>query len=235
MPLPTLLFVRLSRFALGVGTCASFLPALRIIVDRKRHFEVFVGIFQLFAAVMYCAGDALGWRILLSTDDWHVMSDVLTSTYICLLCVHLMGLRSENTMVVLRYLAFAFSWVAKLADGWGSIVFEALVYLAFLLPPLFLIFQAFLTGPLGPLFPSTPPPRVRAFIERQLAYDRAVAHRALGCAAAGLFFFGIEELVGDMDIRVFNASAHCGFGGAAFFLWQFLPCYDKTDDIPVFR
>ena len=90
------------RLILTVGTCASFLPGLRLILERKRHFELFVGCFQIVSAVMYSAADALGFRLLLSSNDWHQISDVLTETYVCLLGIHLMGLRNEDTMHILR-------------------------------------------------------------------------------------------------------------------------------------
>lgn len=107
------------RFVLSVGTCATFYPSLRLIISRRRHFELFVGLVQIMSAILYSASDALTWdRILLvSRNDWHQMSDILTETYVCLILIHLMGLRNEDTMHALRYVAFFGSWFAKLADG----------------------------------------------------------------------------------------------------------------------
>lgn len=60
----------------------------------------------------------------MASDDWHRLSDIMSETYVCLIAIHLMGLRDEDHMTLLRYIAFALVWLAKLADGWGSIVFE---------------------------------------------------------------------------------------------------------------
>ena len=46
------LAVSFFRFLLLVGTCLAFVPALRLIYQNKRHFELYIGVFQLLAAVM---------------------------------------------------------------------------------------------------------------------------------------------------------------------------------------
>ena len=116
----------ITRLVLDVGSCAAFVPALRCVFLRRRHFESFIGVFQLVAALAYTITDCMGWATLLlvASDDWHRLSDIMSETYVCLIAVHLMGLRDEDHMTLLRYVAFALVWLAKLADGWGSIVFE---------------------------------------------------------------------------------------------------------------
>ena len=226
------------KFLLSVGTCVSFLPALNLIFKRKRHFECFIAFMQLLAAVIFTSTQTLGVGFLLTSNDWHMISDITTSTYICLLCIHLLGLRSAEAMILLRYVAFGCSWIAKLADGWGSMAFEAVVYLVFLLPALALMMQGLLTGPLVPLCPSPPPLVVRNFLDRKLNYDRHVAGLAVSSGAAGLACFFLAEFIFDNDKisrRVVLALSHCAFGAGSYYLWQFLPCYDRSEDIPVFR
>jgi hypothetical protein len=225
------------RFLISVGTCATFLPSLFLILERRRHFELFVGSFQLMSAVAYSAGDALGTErmLLVSVGDWHQVSDIMTSTYLCLLGIHLLGLRSEDTLHALRYAAFGLSWVAKLADGWGNVAFEAAVYAAFLVPPTALVFQRFVSGFLVPIWPPPgPPARLAAFLDRKLAYDTAVAPKIALGALAGCVLFGLELFM-DTELRVCNALAKCAFGGVAYYAWRFLPCYDKAEEIPMFR
>ena len=228
---------KLLRFLVSVGTCASFLPSLKLIFERRRHFELFVGFFQLMSAVAYSAGDALGTEriLLVPVGDWHQVSDIMTSTYLCLLGIHLLGLRSEDHLHALRYAAFGLSWIAKLADGWGNVTFEAAVFETFLMPPAILAFQRFLSGPLVPIWPPPgPPPSVTAFLDRKLAYDVTVAPKIGFGVFAGLVFFGLELFL-DSELRVFNALAKCAFGGVTYYAWRFLPCYDKAEEIPMFR
>ena len=227
------------HFAISVGTCASFLPALQLVAARRRHFECFIAVFQLLSAVMYSACDALSMaRVLfVSRNDWHMISDIATETYVCFLCIHLCGLRSEETMIWLRYVAFGGAWLAKLGDGWGSVALEALLLAGFALPAGGMAMQEFATGRLAPiLFPGggANPPAFVAFLDRSLAFDRKVAPRAAGSVAVGLLLL-VGELSFDTSLRILNALAHCAFGGAAYFLWRVLPCYDKNDELPTFR
>lgn len=228
-----------ARLSLSVGTCLSFLPALYLIYERRRHFELFVGAFQLYAAVMYMASDVLGGErfFFLKRDDWHQISDILTETYVCLLFIHLMGLRSEDAMTSLRYLAFGGSWIAKLADGWGNVAFEVLLIASFVLPAVVLMLQALIIGPMGKLVPGGPGGnlrRLRIFLDRTLTYNLQMLPMALGCALAGAVLL-IIELKADTQMRLFNALAHCAFGGTAYFIFKSLPCYDKTNALPQFR
>jgi hypothetical protein len=203
---------------------------------RKRHFEVFVGGFQLAAAVSYSACLALGLTrfALLTANDWHQISDIMTETYVCLVCIHLMGLRSEEIMMTLRYTAFAGCWIAKLADGWGSVVYEVALLIFFAFPPCLLIMQAFISGPLLPIFPRSPPQWLAAFLDRRLNFDNRIAPMAMGSVVLGSIFFAVE-LIADTELRLFQALAHCAFGAGTYFLWKVLPCYDKSDEIPMFR
>jgi hypothetical protein len=227
------------RLLLSVGTCVSFLPSLGLVIQRRRHFEAFVSIFQYVAALMFSASDALGSDrlFLLSRNDWHMISDILTETYICLICIHLMGLKNQDIMHVLRYIAFASCWIAKLADGWGSVTFEAFILGSYILPPQILLLQALGTGPLRPLLPFSLPSVVNAFLDRKYVCDSSKLPKAIAAASVGVVFLALENTLnfGVSDIRVFSAFAHCGFGVSTYYLWQLLPCYDKSDDIPMFK
>ena len=231
----------LLHFAVSVGSCLAFMPALRLMAQRRRHFEVFIGVFQLLSAVMYSGCDALGSQrgFFVARDDWHRISDITTETSVCFICIHLYGLRHEDTMIWLRYLAFGGSWLAKLADGWGSVVFETVFLSGFVVPASALAIQGLLFAPghLKGVFAFFPYPLsspITAFLDRTLAYDLKVVPYAAASVIVGVVFLA-AELRFDVPLRLLNAIAHCFFGLSAYFLWKLLPCYDKSDALPTFR
>ena len=146
-----------------------------------------------------------------------------------------MGIRSENWMHSLRYSAFALSWWAKLADGWGSVAFETLVYSFFVLPVLLQLFQTFVTGPLGQLLPAASPTWFQQFLAHQVKYEIYMGPFVAATVTAGIGFFAVE-LLADTEYRIFNSLAHCTFGAATYYLWKFVPSLtEKKDHIPMFR
>ena len=91
-------------FVLTTSTTAAFLPSLKLIYNRRRHFECFVGAGQLFSTLMFEASSSTGLRIFgISSDKYHHVSDILTETYVCLLLIHLLGIRDEDKLHLLRY------------------------------------------------------------------------------------------------------------------------------------
>ena len=117
-PVPTN-FTKLVKLFLTLSTTASFVPSLLIIKSRARHFECFVGALQLFSAVFFSITDSLDCRLLgVDAFAYHMVCDICTETYICLMAIHLCGIRNENRLHMLRYLAFTLCWFAKLGDGW---------------------------------------------------------------------------------------------------------------------
>lgn len=235
----TSMLIIILRLLLSTGTCASFLPSLGLVLKRRRHFEAFVSMFQLFAALMFSASDALNSDrlFLLTRNDWHMISDILTETYLCLVCIHLMGLRNHDMMNGLRYIAFASCWIAKTADGWGSVTFEAIVLASYIIPPQFLLLQSLGTGPLKPLLPFNLPPFIANFLNRKYSCDMSKFSKAIAAAGVGISFLVMENKLdlGITDIKVFAAFAHCGFGVSTYYLWLSVPCFDKEEDMPMFR
>ena len=76
------ILARVCRAAVSVGTLASLLPSILLILERKQHFELFVGTFQLWSGVCYSGSDALGLDRLffVASSDWHRISDVRAKT-----------------------------------------------------------------------------------------------------------------------------------------------------------
>jgi hypothetical protein len=125
------------RFAFEALTDLALLPSLAIVAERGRHFELFVGAFQLVCSLGYNITDALEISLLLSPREWHQLTNVLTISYGLHLFVYLMGNRSEERDHLLRYLAFASVWVAQIRDGYWMETTHYTLYvaLAFMLLP----------------------------------------------------------------------------------------------------
>ena len=158
-------------------------------------------------------------------------------TYICLILIHLCGLRDEELMMKLRYTAFGLIWFAKLGDGWESIFLEALVLMLFSIPPLtLLLYSTF-----------KPKTKIRhvplektgdnlidgAFkflngATRNLPYDPNSKLYALATTVVGLILLYLENCM-DNEIKIFHALASVSFGTGTYFLWTVLPCYEKDN------
>lgn len=52
--------------------------------------------------MFYNTADALGVQLFLTTGEWHKLDNVLSITYGLLLCIYLMGNRSEARDHLLR-------------------------------------------------------------------------------------------------------------------------------------
>ena len=106
-------------FILTTTTTLSFLPSIKLIRGRRRHFELFVAVGQALTTLLFEATSSLNMSFMgVTSNSYHHVSDILTETYVCLLAIHLLGLRDEDVMHVLRYAAFSLCWFAKLGDGW---------------------------------------------------------------------------------------------------------------------
>ncbi|GMI40242.1 hypothetical protein TeGR_g8684 [Tetraparma gracilis] len=233
-------------FLLTCSTVGAFVPSLQIIRERRRHFELFVGVTQLFSTLMFDLSSSLDMRLFgLSANDYHHVSDITTESYVCFLCIHLMGLRSEDALTCLRYLAFGLCWFAKLGDGWGSVTLETLAILLFAAPPLFLLLRSKLVkkeklrpgSSEGAVPDSTWSGALRTASSRRLPYKQDVGIKALGLAGAGLALLLLENMAGakGMNGAVLRGGAQVMFGGASWYIWETLPCFDKSDALPTFR
>ena len=272
--------LRFVRFLLSVGTCLAFIPGIQLIYKRKRHFELYIALFQLLSSIIYSGLDALQWSTFsyVPRDEWHRMSDILTETYICLLGLHLMGIKKEDFLHSLRYIAFTGCWIAKYGDGWSSIYLEAGFLALYIIPP-FILFLNYLSKKipdgsnihlntntsintsgsgsvrsgsgnydnnnnnnnssnifdvLDPILPGKGNGKFRSFFSRRYTYEMKVFPETVLFLSLGLLFL-VLELSFDTEYRLFNALAHVAFGGSSYFLWQLLPCYDKGEDLPLFK
>lgn len=208
--------LQIFHFIILAGTDASFLPALFLVAERKRHFELFVAVFQFVAALMYNTMGTLGLQIcLVAIDDWHNISDIMTETLVMLIAIHLLGLRSEDKNTGLRYLAFAGAWLAKLADGWSAVIWEAMMICAYVLPAL-----ATISGIL-------PRPPYRWEYLQQAGF---VLLWTFPCFVLAQMWSVDVSLVERVFPFLLMSICHVGFGASMYFFWKSLPCMDKKQD-----
>lgn len=205
----------LLRFCLVALTDASMLPALSVMKRNHRHFELFIGVFQLVISFCFNAAEAVHTTLFLKELQWHFISDVLSITYFLLLCVHLMGFKNEDHNILLRYVAFALSWLMKAKDGWDSTVYEVL------------LIGSYVGGVVYRRFVSTD--RSKAPMRMDQA-QRALGFIVLAALAGGIpIYFGYGGGLG-----IAKAIMHLSGGAAFYYAWLTVPCLDskKTDLMP---
>ena len=208
-------------FLWSVATLASFVPALIIIARNRRHFEYYVGCFQLVAGALYSASKALGnTPLLVQQHEWHFLADWLVCAYSCLLCIHLGVVRSEDRNIVLRYAAFTLTLLAKFRDAWEGAWNQAAVV------------ALFAAGPICKYAVYGAPAVLN---KRTLAIGLVLLGVSL-VLLAGVEVSGrgaVPEGAADAVLGL----AHMLGGATSYLLWSAVPCRDrtkKTDQMPSF-
>eukprot|EP00937_MAST-01D_sp_MAST-1D-sp2_P001685 g1685.t1 len=212
-------------FFLKAVTDLAFAPALVIVKNHKRHFELWVGVMQLVAAFLYNASDAFRTDLYLERSQWHFISDVMSITYVCMLAIHYMQLRNPDVSTALRYLAFTLAWVSKMKDGFSSQITQTIVIAGF-------IGWAVL--------------RVVGGQSALAKVHRDVATRGAGLMVMASAFLAFEVassgakvdkiLGGDVSLTVVLGVAHVLAGAGVFYLWKACPVMDmkKLDALPAY-
>ncbi|KAI8908413.1 hypothetical protein EDD86DRAFT_276226 [Gorgonomyces haynaldii] len=199
------------RLVVLVLTDLAMIPALQIMYSNKRHFELFIGIYFFAAKLLFNLSQALQTPFFLSELQWHFLADVLGMTYATLLIVHLVNHPNENINIVMRYLGFSLTWIAKTFDQWDSVLMQLVVMSGFVVFML-LRFQ-----------------EIKWNIKNlQLG----------GCAFGGglLLFLILEHGFSDQtrSIRIVHAlvqgSINLCAGATMFFMWQAVPIRKFKDD-----
>ena len=150
-------------FVFEVFTDAAFLPPLMIMARHRRHFEMYVGVFQLGTGFLYNICNALNISLFLSELQWHALNNILTTTYFLLLLIHLQANSDPTVDIVLRYAAFTAVWIAQIKDEYWEPYYTALVVGAFCVMPVCKFCGAMrLPLPLPQQQPQSPSPQRRA-------------------------------------------------------------------------
>ena len=100
-------------FCFEVFTDLAFVPPLLIMHTNRRHFELYIGIFQLTTGFLYNFCNALNIQVFLTELQWHALNNILTTTYFLLLLIHLQANANPNVDIVLRYIAFSAARTAR--------------------------------------------------------------------------------------------------------------------------
>ena len=202
---------------ISVGSELSFYPSLLIVWKRRRHFEIFITIFQFMTSILFTLAKTLNVTIVLDDLHWHLLSDIMTETYVVLICVHLMGIKGEDRMMFLRYLGFGLTIIVKFADGWSSVLYEVLLLVGFALYP---IFRMFATMKII-CTPNTVP----------LPYDKRSIKPVIACVIIGLILLRMSNGCRQTFwCEVGMAITRVSFGVGTYYLWKILPCFDHEKD-----
>jgi len=207
-----------SAFDLGITFCfevitdMAFLPPLMVMWRYRRHFELYVGVFQLATGILYNVCNALNVNLFLTELQWHALNNILTTTYFLLLLIHLQANTNPTVDIVLRYAAFTAVWIAQIKDEYWNPYYTALVVIAFCIMPVCKFGGAMRLPP----------------------YDAEKLCKGLvtGAASAVCFLVGLDDAVD--PYRLFHGLSQALVGGALYYLWQLVPLNlnKKTDEGP---
>jgi len=197
-------------FVFEVLTDIAFLPPLMIMHRYRRHFELYIGVFQLATGFLYNFCNALGVKVFLTELQWHGLNNILTTTYFLLLLIHLQANSNPTVDIVLRYAAFTCVWIAQIKDEYWNPQYTALVVAAFCIMPVCKFGGAM----------RLPPYDAEKLCKGFIA----------GAASAICFIVGLDD---QMDpFRLFHGLSQALVGLALYYLWQLVPLTlaKKSDD-----
>ena len=188
-------------FCFEVLTDIAFVPPLYIMHRYRRHFELYIGVFQLLTGFLYNFCNALNTSVFLTELQWHGLNNILTTTYFLLLLIHLQANSNPTVDIVLRYAAFSAVWIAQIKDGYWNPYWTALVVVAFCMMPVCKFCGAMRLPP----------------------YDFEKLWRGFfaGVGSATFFIIGLDDAVD--PYRLFHGMSQALVGLALFYLWQLVP------------
>eukprot|EP00406_Dinophysis_acuminata_P057713 CAMPEP_0179268292 /NCGR_PEP_ID=MMETSP0797-20121207/30367_1 /TAXON_ID=47934 /ORGANISM="Dinophysis acuminata, Strain DAEP01" /LENGTH=212 /DNA_ID=CAMNT_0020976573 /DNA_START=125 /DNA_END=759 /DNA_ORIENTATION=- len=207
-------------FMLTCATDLALIPPLIVMRRYRRHFEIFVGGWMLVSAFAYNFLDAMNrgdaedraWDLVVTEDDWHRISNVTTTTYICLLFIHLSCIESADVNIVLRYAAASLVLLAQVKDKFWMLETQYTTFVVVVFAALMFLRYA-LAGRLPVYWTS-------ANLLRGLA---------LGSLFGVCFYFGLDDT--HDEFRFAHGMSHL-FGGLALtFLWRLVPRPKKKSDL----
>lgn len=160
----------------------------------------------MVTAFFYNLTNSYGIVLFLSEIAWHKINNVVSTTYLCLLLIHLTGIESKDTNTILSYLAFTLIWVAQLKDEYwmDNSMYTVLVVIFFSLLPFVKHISIFLKKK------ELPP-----FNFKYLTFGSICGFIASVC-----FLLGLNS---DRDwLRHWHGLSHLFFGGCLYYLWGVL-------------
>ena len=197
-------------FCFEVLTDVAFIPPLYIMHRYRRHFELYIGVFQLVTGFLYNFCNALNVNVFLTELQWHGLNNILTTTYFLLLLIHLQANSNPTIDIVLRYAAFTAVWIAQIKDEYWNPKWTGMVVAAFCIMPVCKFGGAM----------RLPPYDAEKLIKGILA----------GVSSAVCFLVGLDDAID--PFRLFHGLSQALVGLALYYLWQLVPLNiaKKTDD-----
>lgn len=190
------------KFLFEVITDFSVVPSLMLILQRKRHFEFFIGVFQMVVSLLYNLSDAFGVQLFLKNADWHRLTNVAGLAYGLNVLIFLMRNEDEALDHILRYSGFAAIWIAQIKDDFWMHETQWTLYVLFL-------FGFFCV--------------VRTVSRRKQAFEGLSKRRILWgvvfSALAGVLFVISLDDAHD-SFRFWHGMSQIFFGAALWNLWQ---------------
>jgi len=202
----------LVTFLFTCVTDIALIPPLMVMAKYRRHFEIYVGCLMVFSAFAYNFLDAMNrgdaeekrWSLFIEEEDWHRISNVSTTTSLCLLAIHLAHIEDAHLNILLRYAAATLVLFAQIYDGFWMqethvTLFVVVGFYGGLVASHILVAQL-------PVY----------WTRENLSYGAV-----LGTCAGGCFMLGLDD---DSDqFRLAHGLSHL-FGGVALtFLWNLIP------------
>eukprot|EP01126_Amoeba_proteus_P012583 TRINITY_DN15185_c0_g2_i1.p1 TRINITY_DN15185_c0_g2~~TRINITY_DN15185_c0_g2_i1.p1 ORF type:complete len:212 (+),score=9.52 TRINITY_DN15185_c0_g2_i1:74-709(+) len=119
----------IATFAFTLANFA-FIPSIFVLARNRRHFEFFIAILQFSSAFLYDASKSFDITLFLPSEHWHELNNIITTTYGCLLAIHMMANENKTVNTLLSYLAFALVWIAQLKDDYWMVKTQYTVFVA---------------------------------------------------------------------------------------------------------
>eukprot|EP00040_Diaphanoeca_grandis_P023278 m.126325 g.126325 ORF g.126325 m.126325 type:complete len:222 (-) comp29196_c0_seq1:94-759(-) len=207
---PVFTAVHMLKMVFDVFTDIAFVPGFAVIAKRGRHFETWIGVFQLLTSICYNLCDAFDTDFFLPLEEWHKLNNIMSVTLGSFTLIYMMGNRKEARDHVLRYCSFGAIWLFQIKDKYWM---DETQYTAIVPVVLFaLLALKLLKGP--------------------PAYNKPKLYRGvIGIVLAAVFFHGSLNDTTD-PFRVLHGLSQVAVGGALYFLFQCIPInnYKKFDD-----
>lgn len=195
----------------SVASDFAFLPALFVVIKHRRHFEIYIATFQIVAAILYNTCQAIHASIFLSALQWHFINDVLLNTFVATWFIHVASIHKQDINILLRYLAFTLSWIAKTKDQWDSIFYQAIVICSFMS-----------LAAAGYLYATVIKQQLYPGDKRNYAQfdnDSIIKGKVFLAVSLVLFLLQLNATVSP----IVTGSMHLAAGAASYYLWKGIP------------
>jgi hypothetical protein len=190
----------LLQFLFETLTDLSVVPSLFLIWQRRRNFELFIGVFQFVASLLYNVCDSLDVELFLDKTEWHKLTNVMGISYGVNVLVFLFTADSGRDHWM-KYAGFGCVLVAQIKDKYWM---ETTHYT---------IGVILLVGLFGAVKIASGGKRLWALLRKERLRNAAIF------GAAALLFF-LVSLDDHADVYCWkHGTAQLLFGGCLWNMW----------------